>query len=365
MSEIQTPAKTQVLVLPAYHGDSIIVKTIDSEGNPFHMIIDGGTAKTYDDTLKRELKKIVFIDLIVLTHIDSDHIAGLIKFLKDPFFKSSQIGKYWFNSKNIKFLRNSENISLSQAKTFEELLIDKGEVKGKWSEDIFIGVKPTLPPGIDIEILSPTADILLELFKKWPDLSDEYNKRLTNQTIGNRFVPSQLVKGNLPDLAAKDDRPEKSVSEDLFNSSSIAFVLQTIDFDVLFLGDAHPEIIKQAMINKGYSTLNRLKVDLVKISHHGSKNNTVNDVLDLIDCDRFIISTNGGNSTHAHPDRETIARIIYHPERVKRNFEKHRKIYLNYPLSSIERKAGKFFEEKDLLTGNWELLDNTNIFEHE
>ncbi|MGY4537412.1 beta-lactamase superfamily II metal-dependent hydrolase [Mucilaginibacter sp. UYNi724] len=365
MSSIKTPSKTQVLVLPAYHGDSIIVKTIDGDGKPFYMVIDGGTAKTYDDTLKLELRKLAFIDILVLTHIDSDHIAGLIKFIKDPFFKTSQIGKYWFNSKNIKFLRNSEKISFGQAKSFEELLIDKGEIKGKWSEDIYIGVTPALPPGIIIEVLSPTADVLKELYSKWPDLSDDYNKKLTDINIANRIVPSQIGKGSLPDLAAKDDNPEKSVSQDLFNSSSIAFVLQTFDLSIFLLGDAHPEIIKQVMISNGYSVEKRLKVDLVKISHHGSKNNTINDVLDMIDCDRFIISTNGGNSTHAHPDRETIARIIYHPERVRRNFEKHRKIYLNYPKANIEVKAGKFIEDSDLITGNWELVESTNIFEHE
>jgi beta-lactamase superfamily II metal-dependent hydrolase len=365
LSVINLPAKTQVLVLPAYHGDSIIVKTFDCHGNPFNMVIDGGTAKTYDDTLKRELSKLPFIDVLVLTHIDSDHIAGLIKFIKNPLFEPSKIGRYWFNSKNIKFLRNSEKISLGQAKTFEELLIDKGEIKQKWAEDILVGVTPALAPGIAIEILSPTADVLADLYEKWPNLSDEYNKKLNDLNIANRVVGSQIGKGTLPDIAKKDDKPEKSVGEDVFNSSSIAFVLGTFDLSVLFLGDAHPEIIKQAMINKGYSILNRLKIDLVKISHHGSKNNTLNDVLDMIDCDRFIISTNGGNSTHAHPDRETIARIIYHPDRVRRNFEKHRKIYLNYPLANIEARSGKFVEDKDLIAGNWELLDRSNIFEHE
>lgn len=362
---IHPPEKTQVLVLPAYHGDSIIVKTIDSNGNPFRMLIDGGTAKTFDDTLKKEVRKLELIDVLVLTHIDSDHIAGLIKLIKSPFFKPSQIGKYWFNSKNIKFLRNSENISLGQAKTFEELLIDKGELKEKWAEDVYIDVTPMLPSGISIEVLSPTNEILEELYKKWPDLSNEYNKKLENINIAAHVAPSQISRGSLANLAEQDDQPEKTIIEDLFNSSSIAFVLQTFDLSVLFLGDSHPELIKQAMMSKGYSVQKKLKVDIVKVSHHGSKNNTIKDVLDMIDCDRFVISTNGGSSDHTHPDRETIARIIYHPERVKSNFERHRKIYLNYPKAVIERKAGKFIDDQDLTGGNWELVESTNIFEHE
>ena len=227
------------------------------------MVIDGGTATTSDDTLKNELKKLVFINVLVLTHIDSDHIAGLIKFIKNPYFNSAQIGTYWFNSKNIKFLRNSENISLGQAKTFEELLIDKGLLKGTWSQDIYIGVTPQVPPGISIEVLSPTAEVLNELYEKWPDLSEEYYKKLTDLNISNDIVASQISKGSLLHLAAKDDKPERSVSEDIFNSSSIAFVLRTFDLSILFLGDAHSEIIKNALSGKGYSVIKRLEVDLV------------------------------------------------------------------------------------------------------
>lgn len=364
MSVNENTRKTQLLVLPADHGDSIILKTSDSSGKAFNMIIDGGTAKTYDKYLKNEIKNLRFIDLLVLTHIDSDHIAGLIKFFKNPFFIPEQIGKYWFNSKNITFLHIGENISYDQAKTLEELLIEKDNVKEKWTDGIFYGTTPELPSGIEVEILSPTEDVLRELYSKWPDLSEYYYPKIADLGIST-IVESQLNRGSLETLAAQDDQPEKSVSADIFNSSSIAFIFRTFDLSVLLLGDAHPDLIKQTMTAKGYSKERKLKVDIVKVSHHGSKNNTTKDILDMIDCDRFVISTNGGSSTHTHPDRETIARIIYHPERVSQNFAKHRKIFLNYPKSVVEQKAGQFVSDQDLLTGNWELVENTNLFENE
>lgn len=356
--------KTQILILPAHHGDCFIVKTFDKQQNEFNILIDGGTAKTFEEVLKKELKKISLIDIVVLTHIDSDHIAGLIKFVKHAFFKPSQIGKYWFNSKNIKFISKGDNISSGQAKTFEELLIDKGDIKEKWEEEITVGNKPMLPEGINIEIISPSREILDNLYLKWPDLSSEYIKKIKDISIFSTIKPSQIDRGRLEDLALLDDNPDKDIIGDIINSSSIAFILKTFDMSILFLGDAHPHLIEQVLSAK-YSTENKLVVDYVKISHHGSKNNTTNALLDMIDCNKYIISTNGGNSSHTHPDRETIARIIHHPERVKTKYSKHRKIYLNYKKEAIERKAGEFVNVADMQFGNWELVENTNILEND
>lgn len=359
-----TNNKTQVFILPAYHGDSIIIKTFDRSGKTFNMVIDGGPSATFEAVLKKELKLIPFIDVMVLTHIDSDHIGGLIKFVKNAYFNPNHVGKYWFNSKNIRFISHGDNISYDQAKSFEELLIDKGEISNKWSEDVYVGNVPLVPEGICIEILSPTIEVLNKLNEKWPELSEEYKIKLSEISIAN-VKHSQVGRGKLEDLALADDCPEKTIMGDLFNSSSIAFVFRSFDLSVLFLADSHPYLIKKTMELAGYSIKNKLKVDIVKVSHHGSKNNTIKDVLDMIDCDRFIISTNGGSSNHTHPDRETIARIIHHPERVKWGYPVQRKIYLNYPLNAIERRAGKFVDEQDFATGNWLLVENENIFEHE
>lgn len=359
------PNKSQLIVLPAFHGDCMIVKTFDKFDNPFTILIDGGTVSTFEHSLKKALKTIPFLDIVVLTHIDSDHIGGLIKYVKSKDFKGDQIGRYWMNLKNLNFITIGDSISYNQAKSFEEILIAKGENKNKCSENIYVGNEMmALPKGIKIEILSPTLQVLKELNKKWPELNDEFKRKLEDISVSD-FKSSQLERGSLEHLAKLDDQPEKSILQDLFNSSSIAFVLTTFDLSILFLADSHPSLIKEQMGLLGYSLKNKLKVDLVKVSHHGSKNNTMNDVLDMIECDRFIISTNGGSSSHTHPDRETIARIIHHPERVKGGFANLRTIYLNYAMKSIENKAGKFVAKIDFETGNWQLFDKVTIFENE
>jgi len=77
---------------------------------------------------------------------------------------------------------------------------------------------------------------------------------------------------------------------------------------VLLGADAFPSRVAASLRTLGYSPERRLKLDLLKLSHHGSKGNTSPELLALIDCTRFAISTNG--TQHSHPDPETIARIL-------------------------------------------------------
>jgi beta-lactamase superfamily II metal-dependent hydrolase len=52
----------------------------------------------------------------------------------------------------------------------------------------------------------------------------------------------------------------------------------------------------------------RLKIDAFKVAHHASQNNLSMELLQLLECPRYIISTNGDH--FSHPDRQAIGRII-------------------------------------------------------
>lgn len=322
----------------------------------FNILIDGGTAGTFDYSLSKELKQINTIDLLVLTHIDSDHISGLIRFIKNSLFNKIEIKKYWINAPNLLKIVSGSKISYDQGKSIEELLIEKNEPKTKWENLIHFCNEIELASGIEAVVLSPTKEILNHLYEKWPKLTDEVKDNLSNVLIAGG-AKSQIDKGVLEKLAKEPYTPVKSLENDIFNSSSIAIKLKLIDCSILLLGDSRPEILIDSLKDLGKTNENKLVVDFVKVSHHGSINNTSCELLDLIDCDNYIISTNGGNSTHKHPDREVIARIIHHPNR---DYNKLRTIYFNYPISKIQDKCGMLFNEDDFRTGNWIIQDNIN-----
>lgn len=349
--------RTEIKILKAYHGDCILIKTHDLMEKEFNILIDGGTASTFDYSLSTELKQINTIDLLVLTHIDSDHIAGLIRFIKNSLFNNIDIKKYWINAPNLFKIVSGSKISYNQGKSFEELIIEKGEPKTKWEDIIQIGNEFELSNGIEAVVLSPSEEILNQLYENWPKLAGEVKDNLSNVLIAGG-AKSQIDNGVLENLAKEPNVPVKSLENDIFNSSSIAILLKLIDCSILLLGDSRPEIVMNSLKKLGKSIENKLSVDFVKISHHGSKNNTSCELLDLIDCNNFIISTNGGNSSHKHPDRAVIARIVHHPTR---DYNKLRTIYFNYPITEIQDKCGMLFNDNDFKTGNWIVQDNINI----
>ena len=52
----------------------------------------------------------------------------------------------------------------------------------------------------------------------------------------------------------------------------------------------------------------RLKVHAFKLPHHGSRNNVSRELIEAVDCDRYLFSTNG--SQFHHPHGEAVARVL-------------------------------------------------------
>ena len=107
----------------------------------------------------------------------------------------------------------------------------------------------------------------------------------------------------------------------------------------------------------GYSKENPVLLNLVKLAHHGSKGNISKEFLEIIDCNDFLFTTNGGIGGAYHPDRKTIALIMECHE--KKSTGKKVTLRFNYPLGSImDRTAGLLSEDERKY---FDIDDNINI----
>lgn len=334
---------TEFAVLPAFHGDCILIKTYDINNDEFIILIDGGTAQTFRYSLKAELKDIKHINLLVLTHIDSDHIAGLISLFKSSLIDSITINEMWMNHPEIVEINNDNLISTKQGDTLKELILSK-KPNVKLLE-ISTNETSILRQGIEFIILSPTEQIKEELYNRW-QLSSLPKADNDNVNISSQ---KEVYSSSLLDLNKIEFIPDKSINGDIYNSSSIAFILKCLDITILLLADARPEVITETLKLNGYSETQPLKVDYVKVSHHGSLNNTSQEMLGLIKSNNFIISTNGGTASHKFPSRETIARIVYSPQRNDEELN----IYFNYQIEDLKERTGDFIDNLDFNKGNW------------
>ncbi|WP_046405244.1 MBL fold metallo-hydrolase, partial [Odoribacter sp. N15.MGS-14] len=102
----------ELKLLPVSNGDSIHLRFSDQDGIMRNILIDGGPAKAYEylnSKKKKEegaLKELINfirakneqIDLLILTHIDDDHIGGILRWFEDSLNLNDLVKEVWFNS---------------------------------------------------------------------------------------------------------------------------------------------------------------------------------------------------------------------------------------------------------------------------
>ena len=106
------------------------------------------------------------------------------------------------------------------------------------------------------------------------------------------------------------------------NGSSIAFEAEFDGKRCLFLADAHMPAVEAAigrlLVERGET---RLRLDAIKLSHHGSAKNLTRTFLAKVDCHTFLVSTDG--SIFGHPDAEAIDAVVQsaRPARLVFNYQ--------------------------------------------
>lgn len=383
-----------ITIYPANNGDSFLLEIKD-----ITILIDGGYVDTYKNYIKPKLfelaKENKKISHLIVTHIDNDHISGIIKFIEENKKNSIiEINNIWHNSfrhinciednltfkgkplsrliinYTIKEEKNTveKNISAVQGSTLASL-INKYQYSWNFefnhnaiSTDNKLEIK--ISEDIYIKILSPNNDKLKDLKKYWKkelfkkgfstdsDLSD-FNEDAFEYILSLEKERRRLQKKNVSSSTTfniEEFLLDPFVEDDTAtNGSSISFIIEFKNTKLLFLADSHPTVIINSLKKHYKQEKFPLQFELIKVSHHGSKNNTSVELLNCIDSDKFVFSTNG--LTHNHPDNETIARIVCRKTKFTRN------LYFNYNLDSIECFKNQNLEAKY----NYKIIESNNL----
>jgi beta-lactamase superfamily II metal-dependent hydrolase len=312
-------------MLPARHGDCLWVEY--GKGRDRHrLLIDGGPGFAYEKGLRAKLGALPANDrafeLTVCTHIDADHIEGLIRLFGDKDLACAH-REVWYNA--------WPQVSGGQPAAFgalqgEYLAALLGRAKLPWNAAFaqVNGVRTAaigadlapivLPGGARLTLLSPGPAQLASIAKVWdreleaanlqPDDPEEALARLK----ADRKFKANVSFDTGPDPKALAAAP---FSQDTGapNGSSIAFLIEAGKRSALLLGDAHPgvvvESIDRLLAKRGQT---RLAVDAVKLPHHGSENNVNRDLVARVASDRWLFSSDG--TFFDHPDPEAVARVV-------------------------------------------------------
>ena len=298
----------RLTMLPASEGDCLILSygADEAAGSLRHVVIDGGRKKTWPH-LQAALTAIAArgeaLELLMLSHIDADHIDGLLELATAEHLPLTPRA-VWFNSYDqLKGLVPPGGLQPQGARiadAYTKALAAKGwklnsEFGGK---AIHVEARPA-PfdfAGLKLTLISPSRPKLWRMWTEWEQWRQAHGGL---QPLGKRALPATLDVEMLSAPSATDGTAP--------NGSRGARIAEFSGRRVLLGADAHPDVVV-ASLTALAGAGNAVPLDLVKLPHHASRANVTRELVELLDCRRFAISTSG--AVFGHPDPEAIARVL-------------------------------------------------------
>lgn len=299
-------------MLPAREGDCLLL-TYGHRDSPRRVLIDGGRAATYADT-KARLERLPEaerdFELVVVTHVDRDHIEGVLAMLDDPS-RPIRFRDLWFNGYHHLLDDEVENFGPRQGEILTTKILEQRLPWNRAFRSRAVETRKALPPveldgGLKITILSPSREKLTALIPNWVAGCAEAG--LIPGSPGARSdLPDGLdAFGGFRIEGAAQEPFQKDTSKP--NGSSIALLVEYEEKRLLLAADAHADLLAESIRSLAQKAGGKLSLDAFKLSHHGSAANTSRELLDLFSCRNYLVSTNG--AIYGHPDRTALARVV-------------------------------------------------------
>jgi Metallo-beta-lactamase superfamily len=306
-------------VLPARHGDSLLLQW-GTAGDCRRMLIDAGPAPAYDGIAHRlHALDPPTIDVLVMTHVDADHIEGMILAANDRDLGLS-IGQVWYNG--------APHLT-------SELGAVHGEILGMLIAELAIpwnvsydgaavrapesGALTTreLPGGLRVTVLAPDGAALRRLRDVWWETCKEAGiatGSIADALAALRAKPvlspehsylSRPAVKNIRELARIRSGSDPSVP----NASSIVLLAEYGETRILLTADATPSVLAPAvqrlLRERGLSSL---PLTALKMPHHGSAKNITAELVRWLPARQYLFSTDG--SYFKHPDETAVATVL-------------------------------------------------------
>lgn len=276
-------------------GDAIAIRLWDGEdeGTQKVIIIDGG----YKDDWRKVQKLMsdnfgaAWIDLVISTHPDKDHIGGLPGVVENLDVRALWMHQPWDHSDEYLAYRQEEFVMMNATTKLKNSLQSSNDLalaadaKGIDIEEPFAGKQFVTPFGT-LTVLSPTSEYYEELLPQILDKSAAKNASM-QATATDPFATFSTLLGRAGQKIANKledhdiETLTNSGSTSPSNNTSTVLLLELTSGDkLLFTGDAGMDALGCAHIS--YTALGHLPGELsfVQVPHHGSRQNVGPDILD-------------------------------------------------------------------------------------
>ena len=279
------------------------------------MLVDAGPATAYREIAAR-LTAEKHLDLVVLTHVDADHVEGLILLFNDVA-AGIGIDEVWFNGRRH---LGEDHLHGAHGEMLSTLVVQRqirwnARFDGRAVRSDGLNAAVELPGGLRVTIVAPSSAELRALDKEWARACHEANIDGTVQSVLDalharpRLVPSESYlapppRPNIRKLAGSG----RSLDNSATNASTIVLLLEIDDRAVLLCGDATPRSLLTAIQELKARRPDILILDAMTVPHHGSERNITAELVKATPSRRYLFSSDG--SYHKHPHEAAVATVL-------------------------------------------------------
>jgi hypothetical protein len=370
--------------LQAKEGDCLLLHW-GTKAAPKLAVIDGGPGRVYEDSLEPRLEEIrtnrqldrLAIDLVMVSHVDNDHIVGIKKFfrgLKSEIDKNTpenkrpfKVARLWHNTFNDILGDGIDGYYKSFTASFT------ASVGGEPNPDVVSKIEQTFKDnGEDAEEARDKAydiGLILAGHGEARELRDNHNflyqkneiaalnhpfKKAGKATLitaemtptpakvaGLQFRVAGPLEAQIVALQKAFDKHIKDkgltanavlaayADKSVPNLSSIVCLVEMEGKTILLTGDARGDYILDGLKKAKILTKETMDVDVLKVPHHGSEHNLEPGFFQTIIADTYVFSADG---KYGNPDREPLDWLIQ-----ARGKGAKYDIVLTYPVVDIDK----------------------------
>ena len=304
---------------------------MEKDSDPKLIVIDGGPGGVFAGSLKPRLDEIktlrsptdpLPIRLVMVSHIDDDHINGILQMVKKLADLREQnkplpydIATLWHNSfddllgneademvaslKTAVNAASSSNFSANLPVQRETALVLASVNQGRQLRDAAVSLGVGINDGFKKMVMVPAGEKSrvfdagdgLKLTVIGPD--EERVKALQVEW------DKQIKKSGVAKVAEFAD-------QSVFNLSSLTVLATFKKKKMLLTGDARGDFVLAGLKRAKLLKSGKIHVDLLKIPHHGSDNNVDTDFFRAVTADNYVVS---GDGEHGNPEVSTFQMI--------------------------------------------------------
>ena len=385
----------RIEVFQSDKGDCLLISGRDGT----RMLADAGMSSSYSEHVAPALGRIAAkggeLDLVYVSHIDRDHIGGVLRLMEDhvewkvrdfqresgndrfpdpPRPRPPRVNRLWHNAFHDMIPDNSGPIEETLAAT--AALLEAGEDEersvaerqrelatsvgdgielSKRAREEQLGIPVNAEFGgklamvraqpqtvrlgsLELTLIGPFKEDLEELRDDWNDWlrknADEVRRIRAEMAVDTDRLVSGDVDGFRSAMALRARELGDRGRVTVPNLASIMLLVEENGRKILLTGDGHRDEILRGLEKAGRLDEGAIHVDVLKVQHHGSEHNIDADFCRQVTADHYVFCANG---EHENPDLAVVDAVV----RSRKDSERRFKLWFNSSSSASASERGR------------------------